>query len=82
VTLLCVYWGDDNPPRTFDICIDGVSIATQALNHDKPGAFFSVEYAIPEEHTRGKKKVTVTFQAHERNTAGGVFECATLKPVE
>jgi hypothetical protein len=39
-----------------------------------------VEYAIPEEMTPGRQKVTVRFQAHPGNTAGGVFECDLLRP--
>lgn len=82
MTVLCTYWGDDVPPRTFDIMVDGATIATQSLNRNKPGEFFTVEYAVPAEITRGKSKVTVRFQAHENNTAGGVFECVVLKPGE
>ena len=60
--------------------MDGQVIATQSLNRDKPGEFFDVEYPIPSELTRGKTKVTVRFAPHEANTAGGVFECAILRP--
>lgn len=80
MTLGCLYWGDDVPPRTFDILVDGSKIATESLNKNRPGEFFRVEYPIPQELTQGKAKVTVRFQAHEGNTAGGVFECATLQP--
>ena len=80
--MTCTYWGDDAPPRTFDISVDGELIATQSLDHNKPGEFFHVEYVIPQELTSGKDKVTVRFQAHQDNTAGGVFECGILKPEE
>jgi len=79
MTLACTYWGDDVPPRTFDVLIDGRVIATQSLNRSKPGEFFDVEYAIPPEMTRGKEKVTVRFAPHEGNLAGGVFECVMLR---
>ena len=82
MTLMCEYWGSDVPPRTFDILIDGEIVATQALNQDRPGRFFEIEYAIPPEMTEGKEKITVRFQAHEGHTAGGVFDCAILKPEE
>lgn len=82
MSLLCTYWGDDAPPRTFDILIDGVVVATQSLSHDRPRQFFDVEYAIPMELTRGKDRVTVRFEPHEGNIAGGVFRCATLRPEE
>ena len=40
---------------------------------------FDVEYAIPEELTRGKERVTVKFQAHNDGTAGRIFECMMLE---
>jgi len=79
VTLSCTYWGSDTGPRTFDILIDGQKIATQTLNRNKPDQFFEVENPLPPELTRGKKQVTVKFQAHPGNFAGGVFGCAIVK---
>ena len=79
VTLLCKYWGSDLPPRTFDILIDDEIIGTQSLNNNEPGDYFYVEYAIPKRLTNGKEIITVKFQAHEGNMAGGVFECSILK---
>ncbi len=73
VALVCSYWGSETGPRTFDILIDDVKIATQSLQNDKPGEFFDVTYAIPEELTRSKSKITVRFQAHPKNTAGGFY---------
>ena len=80
MTLRCTYWGDDVPPRTFDVLVGDTVIATQSLDYNAPGEFFDVEYPIPAELTQGKASVTVTFRAHEGNTAGGVFECLVLKP--
>lgn len=57
----------------FDILVDGVKIASQSLHNDKPEEFFDVTYAIPEELTRGKSKVTVRFQAKPHNIAGGLY---------
>jgi len=80
MTLRCTYWGEDVPPRTFDVLVGDTVIATQSLAKNAPGAFFDVEYPIPGELTQGKSSVTVTFRAHEGNTAGGIFECLALKP--
>jgi len=77
--LLCRYWGSDRRRRTFDILIDGVKIATQSLNDNRPGEFFDVTYPIPVELTRGKEKVTVKLQAHPDCWAGGLFGCRTMK---
>ena len=78
-TLLCTYWGSEVGPRTFDILVDGHKIAEQTLANDAPGKFFDVTYAIPQELTRGKSKVTVRLQGHPQNFAGGLFGCRTLK---
>ena len=79
LVLACTYWGDDVPPRTFDILVDGQKIATQSLDHSKPGEFFTVEYPIPAELVRDTDKVTEMFRGQQGNTAGGVFGCAILK---
>ena len=73
VKLVCLYWGSD-VGRTFDIEIDGHVIATQKLESPKPGMFFSAEYRIPTEITKGKDSVTVTFK-NKGGFAGGVFGC-------
>lgn len=82
LALMVQYWGSDVPPRTFDILIDGTTIATQSLDRDAPGRFFEIEYPIPGELVQGKERVTVRFQAHEGHNAGGVFDCAILRPGE
>jgi hypothetical protein len=59
--------------------IDETKIAAQVLNSNSPDKFFDVTYPIPEELTKGKDKVTVRFQGHEKKTAGGVFGCRTIR---
>ena len=66
------YWGDERA-RDFDILVDDVKIATQHLEADRPGAFFDVEYPLPQSLTMGKDKVRVKFLPHDRSTAGPVF---------
>lgn len=73
VELVSSYWGSETGRRTFDILVDGVKLATQSLQNDKPGEFFDVTYAIPEELTRGKTKITIRFQPQAGNTAGGFY---------
>lgn len=79
VTLLCSFWGSDSSGRVFDVLVNGEKIATQELDNNKPGRFFDAVYAIPEELTQGKDKVTVRFQAHAGRTAGGVFGCRIIR---
>ncbi len=81
VALVVSYWGSDAGDRTFDILVDGVKVATQTLNNDKPGQFFDVTYPIPRELTLGKQQVTVRFQARPGNTAGGLYGLRMLKEI-
>jgi len=77
--LLVIYWGSDAGGREFDILIDGRKIATQKLENNKPGQFYDHVYSLPKQVTQGKTSVTVKFQAHPGQTAGGIFGCAILK---
>ncbi len=77
--LLCTYWGSDAGQRNFDVLVEGTKVATQKLENKQPGQFFDVTYGIPAELTRGKEKVTVKFQAHPNNSAGGLFGASLLR---
>ena len=79
LSLVTTYWGSETGARTFDILVEGVKIATQSLQNDKPGEFFDVTYAIPEDLTRGKSTVTVRFQAKPNNIAGGLYGVRVLR---
>jgi uncharacterized protein len=74
------YWGDDAGNRTFDIVVNGQTIATQTLEHSRPGHLFEMEYPIPPSLTaNADNRVAVRFLAHPGNVAGGVFAVATLR---
>ncbi|MGN7161498.1 DUF6805 domain-containing protein [Sphingomonas sp. SAFR-052] len=81
LVLQAIYWGDERK-RSFDILIDNQRIATQTLDADRPGAFFDVEYPVPEPLTRAKRQVKVRFVPHDKNSAGPVFgvRLFTAKP--
>ncbi len=79
VELSCMYWGSDGPGRDFDILVDDERITTEHLNQNQPGQFFNVTYDIPAELTKDKDKITVKFKAHPWRTAGGLYECRTMK---
>ena len=78
MTLVCTYWGSDTGNRQFDVLAGGTRIGTQRLDRDKPDELFDVQYAIPESLTRGQTTITIRFQAHPGNMAGGVFGLRTL----
>ncbi len=79
VSAMVKYWGSDAGGRIFDILVDDKKIATYDLAAPKPGKFIDVKYPIPPELTKGKKKVTIRFQAHPGRIAGGIFECRIIK---
>ena len=76
--LSVTYWGGDSGNRVFDILVDGVRIATERLENNRPGKFYDAVYPIPESLTKGKQKVIVKFQAHPGAWAGGVFGLRVL----
>ncbi|MFO8012509.1 MAG: glycoside hydrolase family 127 protein [Phycisphaerae bacterium] len=80
VHLIVTYWGGDSGNRVFDILIDGRKIATQTLKAPKPGEFTDVTYAVPADLTKGRRRVTVRFQADPGAWAGGVFGCRIVRP--
>ncbi len=80
VVLMCSYWGADTGDREFDILVDGTKIANQKIHELSPGQFVDIEYPIPQEITKDKEKVTVKFQPHPDNTAGGIFGISILRP--
>jgi len=70
-TLLCSYWGDDHRGRTWDIQVDGQTIATQNLTTFKQSKFYDIGYPIPRELVMGKQTVTVKFVARNKHTSVG-----------
>jgi DUF1680 family protein len=77
--LVCTYWGGDAGRREFDVLVDNVRLATVKLDHNRPGEFYDAAYRLPAERTQGKQRITVRFQAHSGQTAGGVFGVRTLR---
>jgi hypothetical protein len=78
VELLCTYWGKERGARTFDIQVNGQTIATTSLDSNHPAAFYDQAYPVPPVLTQGKARVTVKFLAHAQNVAGGLFGLRTL----
>jgi len=73
------YWGGFPGSRTFDILAGEQVIATENISNIKDGQFINITYDIPEEITYSKRKVTITFKAHEGHRAGPVFGVRTVK---
>lgn len=77
-TLVCTYRGSEGRRRVFDILVDGEKVATEALEYH-PTEQLDRQYSIPEALTRGKDRVTVTFQAQADTTAGALIELRTVR---
>jgi hypothetical protein len=77
--LVITYWGSDYGARTFDVLVDGVRIATHNLHNNLPEKFYDEVVPLPAELTAGKQRITVRFQAHPGNTAGGAFGVRIVK---
>jgi hypothetical protein len=76
--LRVTYWGSDGG-RVFDVLVDEEKIATQKLSNNRPDQFYDEVHPLPEKLTQGKERITVRFQAHPGNTAGGVFGVRTMR---
>lgn len=73
------YWGGFPGSKTFDIMVGDTKIATQNISSIREGQWIDIDYPVPEELTRGKSKITVTFKAFYGHMAGPVFGVRTLK---
>jgi DUF1680 family protein len=77
--LVVEYWGGFPGKKTFDILVNGRTIATENISNKKDGSFLDVRYEIPGELSHGKSSLTVRFQAHPGHTAGPVFGIRTVR---
>jgi len=77
---LCVqYWGSDTGARTFDLLVDGRIIATQNLNRQEPNRFYRVYYPLDRAWLTNQSEITVRFQAHAKNLAGGLYDLRIIR---
>jgi DUF1680 family protein len=79
LALVVDYWGGFPGSKTFDILVNDKIIATENISNKKDGQFISPEYDIPTDLTKGKRKITIKFQAHPKNMAGPVFGVRVIK---
>ncbi len=73
VDLVFEYWGGYTGSKTFDIVVDGQTIATQNISGIKDGAFLTRRYPVPDELSRGKKRLSVRISPHVGHRGGPVF---------
>ncbi|OPZ66186.1 MAG: hypothetical protein BWY83_02953 [bacterium ADurb.Bin478] len=73
------YWGSDTGARTFDLLVDGRIIATQNLNRQEPNRFYRVYYPLDRAWLTNQSEITVRFQAHAKNLAGGLYDLRIIR---
>lgn len=77
--LMVRYWGNEGCNRAFDIMIDGEKLASENISNKwKKDEFVNVKYPIPDEMVKGKKVITVKFQA-STGMVGGIFAVRLLR---
>jgi hypothetical protein len=83
VILLVTYHSEERSKRTFEILIDGQKVGEQTIERHPPGSavgrFFDVEYKIPAELAKEKKKLTVRFQATGTNEIAAVYGIRVIR---
>ena len=83
ITLVVTYNTDERGKRSTELLVDGQRVGEQAIDRSPPGSatgrFFDVEYKVPSELVKDKKKVTVKFQATGGNETPTVFGVRTIR---
>jgi DUF1680 family protein len=79
MAVVVTYFQDEWMRKTFDILVDGQKVGQQVIERGGVPQFFDVEYAIPDALVKGKKTVTVRFQATNRSGIAAVFGVRTIR---
>jgi hypothetical protein len=83
MALLVTYNTDERGKRSGEVIVDGQLLGEQSIDRSPPGSatgrFFDVEYKLPAELIKDKKKVTVKFQATGGNETATVFGVRTIR---
>lgn len=80
VALNLEYWGGGyRREKSFDILVEGQKIASEDVTKARGDHFFTVEYEIPAELTRGKNQITVELRAQARRIAGPLYGARTVR---
>ena len=79
MAVVVTYFQDEWRKRTIDILVDGQKIADQTIDRGGIPHFFDVTYPIPEALVKGKKTVTVRFQATQKSETPAIFGVRTIR---
>lgn len=76
--LMLLYNGGERDLRDFDVIVNGELVGHEVLRDNRPGEFYFVSYPVPEQATKGKKKMKVELRSTGEVPVGGVFYAYTL----
>ena len=74
------YWGSDSGARAFDVLVNGLLLETEHLDNNRPGQFYDRVYVLPADIADRADAITVRFQAHPGNRAGGIYGVRVVTP--
>jgi len=81
--LVVTYNSDERGQRDVEVSVDGLRVGQQSIERSPNGSvvghFFDVEYKLPPDLLKDKKKVTVKFQAVGGNETPTVFGVRTIR---
>ncbi|MBN2612237.1 MAG: glycoside hydrolase family 127 protein [Bacteroidales bacterium] len=77
--IIVEYLGTFPGSGKFDIVVGNSVIASEEISYGNKKVFFENQYVIPEVLTHGKKKITVTFRAHENQIVGPLFSIRLIE---
>ncbi len=63
VTLVATYNSDQRRPRSFDVIVNGQTLASESQPQSSVSKFYEKEYVIPADVLRHQEKLTVRFEA-------------------
>lgn len=75
--VVLTYWGSDAGNREFDIMADGTPIGRDRIENCMPYEYYDVRHIIPQDITKGKKKVTIMMKSLPGKITGGIFGIKT-----
>jgi DUF1680 family protein len=81
MAVVVTYSNDARQKVMFDVLVDGKKMGEQTIerrSYETDAQFFDVEYALPAELVKDKKKVTVRFEAKD-GAIPGVFGIRTIR---
>lgn len=86
LSLIVTYTTEERAKRSFDILIDGQRVGEGTIERYPPGSatgrFFDVDYKIPADLVKDKKKLAIRFQASGGNETAGVFGIRIIRADE